>query len=104
MANPPNKSLEHTRDRQSLRPARAAQASDPVNVGRFIIRLAVASIVGGLATVTLFFGVAWARGQLAGGGHSDAALMLLLLPVAVVVVFWLLVRAGFPESSRPSER
>ena len=70
-----------------------------MNAGRFIIRLIVAWIVGGVVAGALFFVVAWAIGQLSSGIHSNAAFVLLLFPVLLGIVFWLLVRADFPESS-----
>ena len=72
---------------------------DAVNVGRALIRLIVAWIAAGIVTGALFFVIAWATGQLSSGIHSNAAFVLLLFPVLLGIVFWLLVRADFPESS-----
>jgi hypothetical protein len=73
-----------------------------MKVGRFIIRLIVSYLIGGVATWLLFVVVAWLTGQLPSGIHSNAAFVLLLLPVAWGTAFWWLARVGFPPSSDAS--
>lgn len=75
-----------------------------MKTGPFIVRLVAAWILGGAATVLLFFGVAWATRQSSLGIHSNAAFVLFLFPVALVAAFRLLARAGFPPSADAESR